>query len=120
VAALVVVLVVVGLLVSSHSKKGTVASSGTPTTASTVAVSTTAPALSTTAPAITARPAVSTTTTSPSTTSTSASMLLAPSGQPYEPGNLCRRDERGKTTTAGNGATITCELVNGSDVWVKG
>jgi cell division protein FtsN len=118
VAALVVVLIIVGVLVSSRSNKGTVSTSRSPATASTVAPPTPAPV--TTARA--AVPTTTSTTTAPTTTSTTttSSMLLAPNGQPYEPGDLCRRSERGKTTTAGNGSTITCELVNGTDVWVRG
>ncbi|MDQ2724179.1 MAG: hypothetical protein M3Y36_01590 [Actinomycetota bacterium] len=121
----VAVLIIIGVVALSSHKKDTVTTGPSASTAASIA--TTAASTGTEVPATPATtsqisaPTTTTTTAGAATTTAppSASMLLAPSGKPYEPGDYCRRDERGKTTTAGNGTTITCEVVNGLDQWVK-
>lgn len=123
-------LIVIGVVVATQSKTGTVRPASTVTTEASITTTAATPGSSAppTAPAPPAAGAASTTSGATSTTlgatsttvTHSPSMSLAPNGKPYEPGDYCRRDERGMTTTAGNGATITCKVVNGSDQWVKG
>ncbi|MFI7339055.1 hypothetical protein ACIBUY_14080 [Streptomyces sp. NPDC050085] len=57
---------------------------------------------------------------SSSSGSSSSGQLLSPSGRPYEAGQFCPRKYLGMTTTAGNGARITCQPQSGRNHWVAG
>lgn len=123
-AALVAVFMTAASCTSSgQTGQATTTSAAATTTTAAPLPSTTVP-LSTTAPTTIRAPA---TTTPPATGAAPLppapaggnSPLTSPSGHLYRAGEFCPAADLNVTTTGSDG-TITCEVVNGYDRWVKG